>query len=341
MSESGAGAEDGIDADKILSQAQDAIDNAEDELALESKVKPLFLGKNGELKKLLRQIGRLPRSARPVAGQELNCLRAEILHRFEKKRENFREAEITRRLGEKTPDITLPGRSAGFGGLHPLTLAQARAEKILSFAGFETADGPEIESDYYNFTALNHPPDHPARSMHDTFYTEKGDLLRTHTSSVQVRHLLATAKPPVRAIAPGRVYRCDHDATHSPMFHQIEGIWVDYSVSFTDLKGLLGDFFRAFFDDENIETRFRPSFFPFTEPSAECDIRVGGGKWMEVAGCGMIHPNVLDSGKMESNCRGFAFGMGVERLAMLYYGVTDIRSFFENDLRFLGQFSGE
>ncbi len=331
----------GIDSDTILSEAKIAINNATSESTLDSKIKPLFFGKNGTLQKLLRQIGRLSVADRPVAGRTLNRLREQITQLFETRRNELREAEITRRLAEKIPDATLPGRTDNTGAIHPLTLARIRAEKILSYAGFETVDGPEIESDYYNFTALNHPPDHPARSMHDTFYTETGELLRTHTSPVQVRHMLATGHPPIRAIAPGRVYRCDHDATHSPMFHQIEGIWVDNTVSFTDLKGLLGSFFRNFFDDKDIETRFRPSFFPFTEPSAECDIRKKGGEWLEVAGCGMIHPNVLEAGKMDKNCRGFAFGMGVERLAMLYYGVSDIRLFFENDLRFLNQFAGE
>lgn len=312
---------------------------AENEHALD-EIKASFLNKKGRLQPLLRRLGELPPAERPAAGQKLNELRRQIEQLYEDGRRRLRQESIARALSESM-DISLPGRIASEGGLHPVSLAAERAIEILAGIGFRIADGPEIESDYYNFTALNHPPDHPARSMHDTFYTADGRLLRTHTSPVQIRHMLAQKSPPIRAAAPGRVYRCDHDATHSPMFHQIEGIWIDDSVNFANLKGVLGAFFRSFFDDDDIVVRFRPSFFPFTEPSAECDI-LRDGEWLEVAGCGMIHPNVLAHGGIESaRWRGFAFGMGVERLAMLLFGVPDIRLLFENDLRFLAQFSGE
>ncbi|MBE8158218.1 MAG: phenylalanine--tRNA ligase subunit alpha, partial [Betaproteobacteria bacterium] len=272
--------------------------------------------------------------------QKLNELRRRIEKLYEEGRNRLRAAAVSRDL-VRGVDISLPGRESFSGAVHPVSLAAGRATAVLSAVGFQVADGPEIETDYYNFTALNHPPDHPARSMHDTFYTADGRLLRTHTSPVQIRYMLSKKTPPIRAIAPGRVYRRDHDATHSPMFHQIEGIWIDESVNFANLKGILGAFFRSFFDDENITVRFRPSFFPFTEPSAECDI-LRGGKWLEVAGCGMIHPNVLKHGGVDSGAfRGFAFGMGVERLAMLLYNIADIRHFYENDMQFLAQFAGE
>ncbi|MGI9306179.1 MAG: phenylalanine--tRNA ligase subunit alpha [Gammaproteobacteria bacterium] len=294
---------------------------------------------NRRLRPLLRQLGALPPDKRPAAGQKLNALRRRIEELYEDGRRRLREDAVREDLARRI-DTSLPGRTAPAGTLHPVSLAAERAAAALSTIGFTAADGPEIETDYYNFTALNHPPDHPARSMHDTFYTADGRLLRTHTSPVQIRRMLAQKTPPIRIIAPGRVYRCDHDATHSPMFHQIEGMWIDGGITFAALKGVLGAFFRAFFDDDNIVTRFRPSFFPFTEPSAECDI-LRGGKWLEVGGCGMIHPNVLKHGGIDpQQWRGFAFGMGVERLAMLLYGISDIRLFYENDLRFLAQFSG-
>lgn len=325
--------------EEIITDAAALFDAAQSEHALDD-AKAVFLSKNGRLQPLLRQLGKLPASERPAAGQKLNHLRRRIEELYEQGRQRLRANAVLHALGQGV-DATLPGRVSMAGSCHPLSLATARAVAVLSSIGFETADGPEIETDYFNFTALNHPPDHPARSMHDTFYTEDGRLLRTHTSPVQIRHMLARKKPPLRAIAPGRVYRCDHDATHSPMFHQIEGIWVDDCVTFADLKGVLGSFFRSFFDDDDIVVRFRPSYFPFTEPSAECDI-LRRGKWLEVAGCGMIHPNVIEHGGLDNaKCRGFAFGMGVERLAMLLYGIADIRLFFENDLRFLSQFAGE
>ncbi|MDM5147503.1 phenylalanine--tRNA ligase subunit alpha [Candidatus Persebacteraceae bacterium Df01] len=324
----------------ILQDATTRFVGAADNHALD-EAKAFFLGKNGQLQTLLRGLPSLPAKERPAVGKQLNALREKIEQLYQEGRDRLRKEKMQRTLSQKI-DVTLPGRQIESGGLHPLSLATERAENIFSSIGFGIADGPEIETDYYNFTALNHPPDHPARSMHDTFYTSDGRLLRTHTSPVQIRHMLSHSAPPIRAIAPGRVYRCDHDATHSPMFHQIEGIWIDDTVTFTGLKGVLGAFFRAFFDDDDIALRFRPSYFPFTEPSAECDIRRSDGDWLEVAGCGMIHPNVLVHGGVDNTqYRGFAFGVGVERLAMLLYGVTDIRQFYENDLRFLKQFASE
>lgn len=328
---------DDIGGGEILEAASRAFSEAGSEHALD-QAKAEFLNKNGKLKPLLDALQKLPPDQRPDAGRRLNALRGEMEALWEKGRRRLQEESVNRQLA-KSDDVSLPGRTAEAGGIHPVSLAMERASETLACLGFEVADGPEIESDHYNFTALNHPPDHPARSMHDTFYTADGRLLRTHTSPVQIRHMLERSEPPVRAIAPGRVYRCDHDATHSPMFHQIEGIWIDRAVNFANLKGVLGDFFRSFFDDDGIQVRFRPSFFPFTEPSAECDI-LRDGKWMEVAGCGMIHPRVLMHGGMDGEgVRGFAFGMGVERMAMLLYGIADIRLLFENDMRFLSQFA--
>ncbi len=341
MPEGEGGSEHSAATDELLQRARARLAEAKTESALLA-AKAAFLGREGEIQKQLKAIGALPKQERPAAGVRLNFLREEFEQMFARRREELRGETVQRRLQEEVPDITLPGRTSGAGALHPLTLAAERAAGIFAGAGFAVADGPEIESDFFNFTALNHPPDHPARSMHDTFYTGDGEhLLRTHTSPVQIRYMLAH-RPPLRVIAPGRVYRRDHDATHSPMFHQIEGLWVDETVAFTDLKGALAQFFRAFFEDDKIRTRFRPSYFPFTEPSAECDIRRGKGEWLEVAGCGMVHPRVLAAGGVDARAfRGFAFGMGVERLAMLRWGVGDIRLFFENDLRFLRQFSGE
>lgn len=324
--------------DRIAEEAATLFAAATTEHALD-EVKSSFLGKKGRLQLLLRQISNLPVAARPAAGQNLNRLREDIENLYQTGRQRLQQNAIEQELA-RAIDVSLPGRTATGGSCHPVSLATERATAILSGIGFQVADGPEIETDYYNFTALNHPPDHPARSMHDTFYTADGRLLRTHTSPVQIRHMMATKTPPIRAIAPGRVYRCDHDATHSPMFHQIEGIWIDDAVNFAHLKGVLNAFFRSFFDDANITVRFRPSFFPFTEPSAECDI-FRRGKWLEIAGCGMVHPNVLAHGGIDNSVyRGFAFGMGVERLAMLLFGIDDIRLFYENDMRFLAQFSG-
>lgn len=337
MPDSPAGEDAG--GERIVAEAAARFAEASGEHALD-EIKASFLNKKGRLQPLLRRLGELPAAERPQAGRRLNELRRKIEELYEDGRRRLREESVARALSEKT-DISLPGRTAAAGGCHPVSLATERATDILAGIGFRTADGPEIETDFYNFTALNHPPDHPARSMHDTFYTADGRLLRTHTSPVQIRYMLAQKNPPIRAVAPGRVYRRDHDATHSPMFHQIEGIWIDDSVNFANLKSVLGAFFRSFLDDDDIAVRFRPSFFPFTEPSAECDI-LRGGEWLEVAGCGMIHPKVLAHGGIDgAQWRGFAFGMGVERLAMLLFGVPDIRILYENDLRFLAQFAGE
>ena len=292
-----------------------------------------------KLKPLLREIGTLPAAARAAAGQQLNEVRAEILRLYAAGRRRVEEQEIVRAL-KTGVDVSLPGRTAPVGSQHPLSLVSARAADILTRLGFAVADGPEIETEYYNFTSLNHPENHPARSQHDTFYTRDNRLLRTHTSPVQIRHMQSHGKPPLRVIAPGRVYRRDQDASHSPMFHQIEGLWIDSHVSFAHLKAILSGFFRAFFDDPDIVVRFRPSYFPFTTPSAECDIRQKG-RWLEVAGGGMIHPTVLAHGGIDpEHFRGFAFGLGVERLAMLLYEVEDLRHFYKNDTRFLAQFAG-
>lgn len=335
--------------DSLISEAQAAVAATQDSHAL-NNLKARFLGKSSALQQRLRAIGKLPADERGAVGAQLNVIRQQLEELFRQGQARIERAGIEARMADESLDVTLPGRSVAFGGAaHPLQQTIERAVQILSRIGFEVAEGPEIESDYYNFTALNFPPDHPARDMHDTLYLQKhGWLLRTHTSPVQVRHMEQRAagidKIPIRAISPGKVFRCDSDATHSPMFHQIEGLWVDKEVTFTDLKGVLGDFFRAFFEDDDIIIRFRPSFFPFTEPSAECDIRRGGASdsgddWLEVAGCGMVHPNVLEYAKIDAaRYQGFAFGMGVERLAMLYHNISDIRLFFENDLRFLAQF---
>jgi phenylalanyl-tRNA synthetase alpha chain len=248
------------------------------------------------------------------------------------------ESRQAAQLAAEALDVSLPGRGASVGGLHPITRTIERIEALFHSIGFEVADGPEIEDDFHNFTALNTPEDHPARSMHDTFYVAGGHVLRTHTSPIQVRYM-ETHAPPIKIIAPGRVYRVDSDATHSPMFHQVEGLWIDESVSFADLKGVLTEFLRNFFEREDLKVRFRPSFFPFTEPSAEIDMSFGDG-WLEIAGSGQVHPNVLRAVRIDpERYQGFAFGMGPDRLAMLRYGVNDIREFYLNDLRFLRQFA--
>ena len=289
-----------------------------------------LLGKHGSVTALLKSLGTLPAEQRKAAGEEINRARDAI------------GAALDARLATETIDVTLPGRDAGRGGLHPISRTIERMENIFARLGYELADGPEIEDDWHNFEALNFPPHHPARAMHDTFYFGDGRLLRTHTSGVQVRYMDAH-KPPLRMIAIGKVYRSDSDQTHTPMFHQCEGLLVDEHASFADLKGTLVEFVRAFFE-RDFEMRFRPSYFPFTEPSAEVDIAWqqadGSTRWLEVLGCGMVHPNVLRNvGIDPERHTGFAFGMGIERLAMLRYGVDDLRSFFDNDVRFLRQFA--
>jgi len=299
-----------------------------------------YLGKKGVIALELRKLSELDPTERRERGRELNALRDRFESMLEERKREIAEEELARSLDAERVDVTLPGRRRPAGSLHPLSLAQERLQQIFASVGFDVADGPEVESDLFNFTLLNHPQDHPARSQHDTFYVEghPDHLLRTHTSPVQIRYAKGR-KPPLRVIAPGKVYRVDHDATHSPMFHQAEGMWIDERIRFSDLKGMLEEFFRLFFDDPGLQMRFRPSFFPFTEPSAEFDIR-RSGRWLEVCGCGMMHPNVLRSADVDpGRFQGFAFGVGLERLAMLLYGIEDIRMFFENDARFLERFA--
>jgi phenylalanyl-tRNA synthetase alpha chain len=302
------------------------------------QAKARFLGRSGRLTELLKGLGKLPAAERPAMGSRINAAKARLEEALEAQRDRIQAQELNAKLAEEKLDVTLPGRGGGVGGLHPVTRTMERVEKLFRSLGFEVADGPEIETDYYNFTALNQPENHPARSMHDTFYLAGGKLLlRTHTSPIQIRYM-EKHRPPVKIIAPGRVYRVDSDATHSPMFHQVEGLWIDENISFADLKGVLIDFFTRFFERGDLKVRFRPSFFPFTEPSAEIDMSFGAG-WLEMGGAGMVHPNVLRNVGVDSErYQGFAFGLGPDRLAMLRYGVNDLRLFFENDLRFLRQF---
>ena len=312
------------------------------------EVRVRFLGKKGEITEQLKRLGKLPAEQRPAVGQLINRAKEQVQEILERRRAELEQAALSADLTEQRVDVTLPGRGQSPGGLHPVTRTLERIEQLFSQIGFEVAEGPEIETEYYNFEALNIPAEHPARAMHDTFYFHDGRLLRTHTSPVQIR-VMAEREPPLRIIAPGRVYRCDSDVTHTPMFHQVEGFMVDTDVSFADLKGILHDFLQSFFEQE-LDVRFRPSYFPFTEPSAEVDIAcvICGGTgcrvckhtgWLEILGCGMIHPNVFAKvGVDNEKYTGFAFGMGVERLTMLRYGVNDLRLFFENDLRFLQQF---
>jgi len=301
--------------------------------------KARYLGKAGALTELQKTLGKLSPAERPAMGARFNTAKEQIETALTAQRQKIQAAKLDAQLALEALDVTLAGRGIHAGGLHPVTRTLERIEKLFHSIGFEVADGPEIETDYYNFTALNQPENHPARSMHDTFYLDDGKhLLRTHTSPIQIRYM-ETHKPPIKIIAPGRVYRVDSDATHSPMFHQIEGLWIDEHVSFADLKGVVVDFLRKFFERDELKVRFRPSFFPFTEPSAEIDMSFGDG-WLELGGCGMVHPNVLSNVNIEAEkYQGFAFGLGPDRLAMLRYGVNDLRLFYENDLRFLKQFN--
>jgi len=328
------------------------------ELARLEDVKARYLGKEGLLTQRLKALGKLPPEERKAAGAAINAAKSEIEAALAARREALKEARLAAQLASEALDVTLPGRGQARGTLHPVMRTLERIEALFRSIGFEVADGPEIETDWHNFTALNTPENHPARSMHDTFYLldEAGKvradvLLRTHTSPVQIRTMLSHVEkykhldplPEIRVICPGRVYRVDSDATHAPMFHQVEGLWVGEQVSFADLKGVVADFLRRFFESDALAVRFRPSFFPFTEPSAEIDVAFTSGpmqgRWLEIAGCGMVHPNVLRAGGIDpERYTGFAFGMGPDRLTMLRYGISDLRLFFEGDLRFLAQF---
>jgi len=319
----------------LVEQAQAAIAEASDAQALD-QIRVQYLGKKGEVTQLLKGLGKLSPEERPVAGDKINKAKDALLQELNARRAALEEVQLQAKLAAEKIDVTLPGRGQTVGGLHPVTKTIQRIEDFFASIGFSVAEGPEIEDDYHNFEALNIPAHHPARAMHDTFYFNANTVLRTHTSPVQVR-TMETQQPPIRIVCPGRVYRCDSDQTHSPMFHQVEGLLVDKDISFADLKGILEQFLRAFFEDD-VKVRFRPSYFPFTEPSIEVDIDRGDGKWLEVLGCGMVHPKVFEySGINPEEYTGFAFGMGVERLAMLRYGVNDLRLFFDNDLRFLNQ----
>ncbi|ANF58020.1 phenylalanine--tRNA ligase subunit alpha [Halotalea alkalilenta] len=327
----------------LVDEARTAVAAVDSTQALD-EVRVRFLGKKGALTLELKGLGKLSPEQRPAAGEAINQAKQAVSSLLDAKREMLERAALDAKLAAERIDVTLPGRGERPGGLHPVTRTLERVEQLFCEIGYSVAEGPEIEDDYHNFEALNIPSHHPARAMHDTFYFDAGYLLRTHTSPVQVRTMEQQA-PPLRIVCPGRVYRCDSDVTHSPMFHQIEGLFVDENVSLADLKGTIEAFLRAFFEGDEIEVRFRPSYFPFTEPSAEVDIRIqreGRGAysgWLEVMGCGMVNPKVFEYvGIDPERYSGFAFGMGAERLAMLRYGVGDLRLFFDNDLRFLRQF---
>jgi phenylalanyl-tRNA synthetase alpha chain len=321
---------------ELIQTAVSKIDAAEDLAALDA-VRVAYLGKKGELTARLKSLSELPAEERPAAGQEINKAKKELHDRLNARREALEAAALEARLAADAVDVTLPGRGAFIGGRHPVSRAMLRIEKIFRNAGFGVRTGPEIEDDFHNFTALNFPEDHPARALHDTFFFPGGRLLRTHTSPVQIRSMVKEGVP-IRIIAPGRVYRCDSDQTHTPMFHQVEGLVVDRGISLANLKAVLHQFVESYFE-RKLDVRFRASYFPFTEPSAEMDLLWEKGKWLEILGCGMVHPNVLEAAGVDPEVyTGYAFGMGVERLAMLRYGVSDLRTFFENDLRFLEQF---
>lgn len=335
-------------SDDLLARAQIAFEQAQDAASLEN-AKAKFLGKQGEITTMLRGLSALSGEEKKTAGAKINQLKREIEERLNQRRNALVQAELDRKLAAEAIDVSLPSRGRGIGGIHPVIKTWQRVEAIFRSIGFDVADGPEIENDWTNFTALNNPENHPARSMQDTFYIDMQDeqgrslLLRTHTSPMQVRYA-RSHQPPIKVIAPGKTYRVDSDATHSPMFHQVEGLWIAEDISFADLKGVYTDFLRAFFESDDLVVRFRPSFFPFTEPSAEIDMMFTSGpnqgKWLEISGSGQVHPDVVRNfGLDPEKYIGFAFGSGLERLAMLRYGVNDLRQFFEGDLRFLRQFA--
>ena len=334
--------------DQLVTQAQTDFAAAPDAAALEN-AKAKYLGKTGQITEQMKGLGKLAPEERKTQGAVINAAKEKIEQALTARRDALSNAQLEARLNAEAIDVTLPGRGRGVGGIHPVMRTWKRVEEIFGSIGFDVADGPEIENDWTNFTALNSPENHPARSMQDTFYIDGKDtqgkplLLRTHTSPMQVRYARMN-KPPIRVIAPGRTYRVDSDATHSPMFHQVEGLWIDESVSFADLKGVYLNFVRAFFETDDLQVRFRPSYFPFTEPSAEIDIAFGSGplkgRWLEVSGAGQVHPTVLrNMGFDPEQFIGFAFGSGLERLTMLRYGINDLRLFYEGDLRFLKQFN--
>jgi phenylalanyl-tRNA synthetase alpha chain len=326
-----------IELDRIVAAATADFEAARDPAALEN-AKAKYLGKSGALTGLLKSLGTLSAAERPAAGAAINAAKNDLEAALARRRDALADEKLARQLAADAIDVSLPGRGTDMGGLHPITRTLARIETLFRSLGFAVADGPEIEDDFHNFTALNMPEDHPSRSMHDTFYVEGGRVLRTHTSNVQIRYM-ETHAPPIKIIVPGRVYRVDSDATHSPMFHQVEGLWIDADVTFADLKGVFTEFLRNFFERDDLAVRFRPSFFPFTEPSAEIDMG-WGERWLEISGAGQVHPNVLRAvGIDPEKYQGFAFGMGADRLTMLRYGVDDLREFFGNDLRFLRQFA--
>ena len=334
--------------DSLTSKALNAIEQAPDIPGLE-QLRVQYLGKKGSLTELLKSLGKLTPEERPKAGAAINAAKMKVQDALDARKATLSAAETASKQIAEAVDVTLPGRRQSAGGLHPVTKTLQRIENIFSSAGFDVVQGPEIEDDYHNFEALNIPEHHPAKAMHDTFYFDNGLLLRTHTSTVQVREM-ENGEAPFRFICPGRVYRCDSDLTHTPMFHQVEGLLVDEQVTMADLKGLLVEFLQVFFEAD-LEVRFRPSYFPFTEPSAEMDIYLGtetesdykltkGTGWLEILGCGMVDPNVLENCKLDTTLySGFAFGLGVDRIAMLKYGVKDLRTFFQNDTRFLNQFN--
>ncbi|MGL4859872.1 MAG: phenylalanine--tRNA ligase subunit alpha [Enterobacteriaceae bacterium] len=321
---------------ELVTRARVAIESAHEIAALDA-VRVEYLGKKGHLTLQMTSLRSLPAEERPAAGQVINEAKQEVQNALNARRTELEQAVLEARLQAESIDVSLPGRCDPLGGLHPVTRTIDRLVSFFTSMGFTVATGPEIEDDYHNFDALNIPDHHPARADHDTFWFDHRRLLRTQTSGVQIRTMKEQA-PPIRIVAPGRVYRNDYDQTHTPMFHQMEGLVIDRGINFTHLKGMLHDFLRNFFE-EDLQVRFRPSYFPFTEPSAEVDVMRRDGKWLEVLGCGMVHPNVLANVGIDAQeFSGFAFGMGIERLTMLRYGVTDLRAFFENDLRFLKQF---
>ena len=330
------------DIEVIIEEAAAALAAAADLAALD-ELRVHYLGKKGRITALLKTLGSLPAEQRPAFGQAINDAKDRVSAQLDARREALEAARLEQRLKDERIDVTLPGRGDASGGLHPVSLVIERIESIFRHAGYDVARGPEIEDDYHNFEALNIPAHHPARAMHDTFYLADGRLLRTHTSPVQIR-VMEHSAPPLRIIAPGRVYRCDYDQTHSPMFHQVEGLCIDEHVTMADLKGTLDVFLKTFFARDDLQIRYRPSYFPFTEPSMEVDIKLesrhGISNWLEVMGCGMVHPNVLRKvGIDPERYTGFAFGLGVERLTMLRHGISDLRLFYENDIQFLRQFA--